>query len=104
MRPTRRSRVTPDKPSHLNFHVGPLVSKPGVILRMRRFSFTESASVCRRQIRLRHGTTRAEFVARSVREARASDHRSRDASRGFVVMRAVAVSCWRCSLVKVALC
>ena len=36
--------------------------------------------------------------------ARASDSGSRDASRGFVVMRAAAVSRRRCSLVKVAVC
>ena len=37
-------------------------------------------------------------------KARASDHGSRDASRGFLVLRAVVVSCRRCSLVKVAVC
>ena len=37
-------------------------------------------------------------------QGRASDHGSRDASHGFVVLRAVVVSCRRCALVKVALC
>ena len=47
--------------------VEPLSVEPGVVLRVYTFSPTESPSVCRRRIRLRHVAAGTDLFAGSVR-------------------------------------
>ena len=69
MRPASLSvKLTENIPSMgLLLLVGLLSAEAGIVRRLRRCSPTESASVCKRRIRLRHVATGTDLVAGPVR-------------------------------------